>query len=215
MSNQAQASLMIHGGANSGVLIPLSGRPVTMGRRPDNDVVLSDTTVSRRHALIMDGPKGFVVRDLSTTNGTYVNLNRIGDEEHVLTHGDRIRLADSEVILVFRQESPGTAKVDSVSPPASETWVTRFTDDEVSLGEDAVPPIFGKDSDLFRFLLSEQGIVVSREDIARRLWPELIEGGLADQVIDEAIARIRAHVEKDAEQPEHLISIGESGFLLV
>jgi DNA-binding response OmpR family regulator len=132
-----------------------------------------------------------------------------------LTHGNRIRLADSDVTLVFRQESPSTVTVDLESPSVDETWVRKFSDEEVSLGEDAVPPIFGKDSDLFRFLRSKQGEVVSREDIARRLWPELMEGGLADQVIDEAIARIRAHVEKDPKQPEHLISIGESGFLLV
>ena len=206
---------MVQGGADSGKLIPLSGPLVTLGRRGDNDVVLNDTTVSRRHALIMEGPSGFVLRDLSTVNGTYVNRNRIGDGEHALTDGDRIRLADSEVVLVFRQEGPSTVKVDRVSPSVDDKWVRRFTDDEVSLGEDAVPPIFGKDSDLFRFLRSKQGEVVSREDIARRLWPELMEDGLADRVIDEAIARIRAHIEEDPEHPEHLISIGESGFVLV
>ena len=215
MSNQGQASLMVQGGANSGMLIPLSGPPVTLGRRPDNDVVLDDTTVSRRHALIIEVPSGFVLRDLSTTNGTYVNRSRIGDGEHALADGDRIRLADSEVVLVFRQDGPSTVKVDKVSPSADEAWSRKFTDDEVSLGEDAVPPIFGKDSDLFRLLRSKQGEVVSREDIARRLWPELMEGGLADQVIAEAIVRIRAHVEEDPEHPEHLISVGESGFLLV
>ena len=166
---------MVQGGANSGMLIPLSGPPVTLGRRPDNDVVLDDTTVSRRHALIMESPSGFVLRDLSTTNGTYVNRSRIGDGEHPLADGDRIRLADSEVVLVFRQEGPSTIKMDRVSPSVEETWVRRFSDEEDSLGEDAVPPIFGKDSDLFRFLRSKQGEVVSREDIARRLWPELME----------------------------------------
>jgi putative peptide zinc metalloprotease protein len=50
------------------MLIPLTGNPITLGRRSDNDIVVDETTVSRRHALVMDTPAGFVVRDLSTTN---------------------------------------------------------------------------------------------------------------------------------------------------
>lgn len=78
---------MVQGGSNSGIIIPLSGRPITMGRRSDNDVVVDETTVSRRHALILEGPDGFLLRDLSTTNGTYVNRDRIGHGEHRLHQG--------------------------------------------------------------------------------------------------------------------------------
>ena len=215
MSKQGTANLMVHGGANNGTMIPLSGRPLTLGRRQDNDVVLNDTTVSRRHALIMEAPGGFVLRDLSTTNGTYVNMDRVGDGERALADGDRIRLADSDVTLVFRQDSPGTVTVDKTVSSVDETWVRRLKDEEASLGPEADPPIFGKDSDLFRLLQSKRGTVVEREEIANRLWPELVESGLANRVIDESVARIRGHIEEDSEHPEHLISIGETGLLLV
>ena len=215
MSKQGQANLMVQGGANSGKMIPLSGQPVTLGRRQDNDVVLSETTVSRRHALIMEGPGGFVLRDLSTTNGTYVNLDRVGDGELALADGDRIRLADSEVILIFHEKGPSTVKVDKSVSSNEDTWVRKLREEDQPLGPEANPPIFGKDSDLFRLVQSRRGTVVEREEISRRLWPELIEGGLADQVVDESVGRIRAHIEEDPEHPEHLISIGETGFLLV
>jgi putative peptide zinc metalloprotease protein len=97
MVDRGRASLIVKGGPNSGLSVPLAGKPVTLGRRSDNDLVVDEGTVSRRHALIMETPSGFVVRDLSTTNGTYVNTDNIGVGERVLTHGGEIRLAGSKV----------------------------------------------------------------------------------------------------------------------
>ena len=51
----------------------------------------------------METPSGFVIHDLNTTNGTRVNRTKVGQEQHPLKHGDRIRLAGSEVVFVFRQ----------------------------------------------------------------------------------------------------------------
>ena len=53
MVDVAQASLRVQGGPNSGQEIPLTGAPFTLGRRADNDMMVDETTVSRRHALIM------------------------------------------------------------------------------------------------------------------------------------------------------------------
>ncbi len=50
----------------------LSGR-CTIGRQEDNDLVLADASVSRRHALIEPGAGGFALSDLRSSNGTYVN----------------------------------------------------------------------------------------------------------------------------------------------
>lgn len=237
---------MVQGGSNSGVVIPLSGRPITMGRRSDNDVVVDETTVSRRHALILEGPDGFFLRDLSTTNGTYVNRDRIGHGEHKLNHGDRIRLAGSKVTYVFRQEGPNTVKItkeaatgtfDAASLSVEEPMEARAkvlraeayaraqeiespSEPDPQLlpdadGDEDKPKILGKDSDLFRLLQSKTGSVVTREEIADRLWPELIEAGLAEQVIEQSIERLRANVEDDPANPVHLITAGELGYLLI
>ena len=53
MVNVGQASLMLRGGPNSGMIVALSERPFTLGRRSENDLVLNESMVSRRHALIM------------------------------------------------------------------------------------------------------------------------------------------------------------------
>jgi SARP family transcriptional regulator, regulator of embCAB operon len=78
----------------------VAGR-VTIGR-VGCDLVLPDAKISKRHAVISPTPDGFVINDLQSTNGTFVN----GDPvvlPHVLGHLDRIRLGDTE--LIFRSLS--------------------------------------------------------------------------------------------------------------
>ena len=75
----------------------LAAGEITIGRRPDCDVVVANSQVSRRHAHITGGAGAFVIADLGSTNGTYVNGVHV--TEHVLKDGDRIELG--EVVLRF------------------------------------------------------------------------------------------------------------------
>lgn len=63
---------------------------ITVGRRPDNDMVLSDRAVSGRHARIVLTRDGVTVQDLGSTNGTLVNGKRIKTQE--LRQGDVVTM---------------------------------------------------------------------------------------------------------------------------
>ena len=121
----AAATLLVRGSPNNGVIIKLTGRPITLDRRQDNDVLIDETTVSRRHSFILDTPGGFVLRDLNTTNGTFINRNRIGQNERLLEHGDQIKLGESEVTLVFQQDAPGTVVVEAANTPPHGVYISR------------------------------------------------------------------------------------------
>ena len=216
MVEVAQANLMVRGGPNSGMTIPLSGRPVTMGRRADNDVWLDETTVSRRHALILETPTGYALRDLNSTNGTFVNRDRIGTGEHVLTHGDTIKLAGSDVTLIFRHEGPDTQKMGKMEPPPTGAIQLNERPDHVDRDDEPPEPqLQGRDAEILNLLKSQRGGVVSREEIVRLAWPELPGGSAANQLIDDAIDRLRDGIGDDRDSPENLISVGEFGFLLI
>ncbi len=66
---------------------------VVLGRSRTCELTLPGSDASRRHAEIGPGRAGFVVRDLNSTNGTYVNGERV--DEHTLQPGDRIQIGDS------------------------------------------------------------------------------------------------------------------------
>ena len=55
MNGDEEAHLLIQGGSNHGMTVPLSEVPLILGRGPDNDLDIDQDTVSRRHALILEG----------------------------------------------------------------------------------------------------------------------------------------------------------------
>ena len=74
------------------------GMLTTIGRTPDNQIVIPSREVSRKHAEVVLGQGGYVLRDLGSPNGTYVNGKKI--TEHALQEGDRVTLAG--VTFVFK-----------------------------------------------------------------------------------------------------------------
>jgi pSer/pThr/pTyr-binding forkhead associated (FHA) protein len=68
-------------------------RPFTVGRDPGNDIILRDPKVSRHHAEIVFERGFFVLHDLSSANGTYVNGKRV--RVAPLTHGARLRMGNT------------------------------------------------------------------------------------------------------------------------
>ena len=162
----------------------------------------------------METPSGFVIHDLNTTNGTRVNRTKVGQEQHPLKHGDRIRLAGSEVVFVFRQESPDTELISNDEHDTGAIALERRSRD--SHGDEfPETPMARMDSALFRLLNSKRGTVVSRDEIARQVFSELPEGSQANQEIDKSIERIREGIGEDAKDPENLVAVGEFGFLMV
>jgi pSer/pThr/pTyr-binding forkhead associated (FHA) protein len=68
-------------------------RPFTVGRDPGNDIILRDPKVSRHHAEIVFERGFFVLHDLASANGTYINGKRI--RVAPLTHGAKLRMGNS------------------------------------------------------------------------------------------------------------------------
>jgi transcriptional regulator with GAF, ATPase, and Fis domain len=64
--------------------------PITIGRDPDNDIPLDDAKLSRRHCRIVRAPDGFVLEDMESSNGSYVNGERA--DRQLLAAGDTITI---------------------------------------------------------------------------------------------------------------------------
>ncbi len=71
------ALLVVLRGPNTGARFLLDSDEVTAGRHPDSDIFLDDVTVSRKHATFGREGSDFLVRDVGSLNGTYVNRERI------------------------------------------------------------------------------------------------------------------------------------------
>jgi pSer/pThr/pTyr-binding forkhead associated (FHA) protein len=107
--------LVINGGIWDGLTIQLTLHPLVIGRHSTSDVIVEEPTVSRQHAMIVETPRGFAIRDLNSANGTYVNDRNIGAGEHLLKSGDRIRLAGSRIALIVKDGVDETVVVGAHS----------------------------------------------------------------------------------------------------
>ena len=89
--------LLFRNGPLSGQAIALKGSRTRIGALPDNEVVLQSENVSRYHASIIGRGRNLKIQDLDSSNGTFLNENRISSSP--LEPGDRIRFADVEAIF--------------------------------------------------------------------------------------------------------------------
>ncbi|HEU5056632.1 MAG TPA: FHA domain-containing protein [Kofleriaceae bacterium] len=127
----APAWLMVQSGTDRGRRFPVKSGRNSIGRGVDNDIVLTDIAVSRRHLIIdSDGATSFVMTDLGSGNGTLVN-DRDEDGAFRLSHGDRLELGNT--VLVF--ECPNLAARAGAAPPlkappAKGKWSAGTRDDD-------------------------------------------------------------------------------------
>src|SRR5260370_16103557 len=86
---------------------PLRGKVTLIGRDPASDVVVGTGQTSWRHAIIVHGAAGYVIEDLDSVNGTFVNGRRV-TERTLLHPNDRIDV--SGLSVVFRGDAPATVR---------------------------------------------------------------------------------------------------------
>jgi pSer/pThr/pTyr-binding forkhead associated (FHA) protein len=98
------ALLVVKRGPNAGSRFLLDADVTTAGRHPESDIFLDDVTVSRRHAEFVREGDGFVVRDVGSLNGTYLNRGRI--DAAALAGGDEVQIGKYR--LVFLSGGKGT-----------------------------------------------------------------------------------------------------------
>jgi hypothetical protein len=97
---RATASLTIQKGPGVGQRFALSKPETIIGRHPSSDVAIQHQEVSRQHASITREGGGFILRDLGSNNGTFVNGRRLSGPQ-ALRNGDAITLGEA-VSLVFQ-----------------------------------------------------------------------------------------------------------------
>ena len=96
MSTPIQASFNVNKGIDGISMIPIDGSSVIAGNSDAADIKLENQYVSRRHLQVRQDVDIFYLSDLDSTNGTYLNNNKLApDEEHVIRDGDRVVLGST------------------------------------------------------------------------------------------------------------------------
>ncbi|MBM4465178.1 MAG: FHA domain-containing protein [Chloroflexi bacterium] len=204
-------TLIMQEGQEAGRSWPVEKDRVTIGRSEDCDVVLIERQVSRRHAQIRRLDGQYVLEDLGSRNGTYVNGREV-TEPYVLQDGDEIQIA-----LCVRLSFVGA---EATAPLVFE-WGKRpglYLDKERLVvlvgGRELGLPLSLAQYRLLELLYDRAGQVCSRDEIVAAVWPEASEGGVSDQAIDALVRRLRERVSEVDPDHQYIVTVRGHGFRL-
>ena len=128
MTQETPYQLVVRKGPTVGQVILLDLPVITIGRDPISDVVLNDPEVSRQHVRLTLTEDGYTAQDLGSTNGTFIDGDRIGGEPVILQPGQKVSLGSGVDLVYETGESPkmtviadlGLPEEPAASPPAAE-----------------------------------------------------------------------------------------------
>ena len=155
---------------------------LTIGREPDCNVVIADRQVSRYHARLTTTPKGLLLEDLGSKNGTYLNGKLVSDPAY-LQDGDIIAVALVQNFVFL--SSDATMPMDAGLPVVSNRSGLLRLDARsrrVWVGQQEVlPPLSAPQFRLLQILYDQQGKVVARQDLITAVWGDEDAVGISEQ----------------------------------
>lgn len=126
--------LTIIKGFNKGQVYPLEADEISIGRGEENEIVFNIAEVSRTHAILTKAEEGYMIKDMGSTNGTFVDKKKVGGK-YLLKPGDTIMLGDAiyltyqaetdpeETLVAPRPDDFEVSEVTAVTPKPAEAPV--------------------------------------------------------------------------------------------
>ena len=183
---------------------------ISIGRWEDNDVVVDDRWVSRHHAQVRREEEGYVIQDLDSKNGTFVNGQRIAVPTP-LADGDEIQMTPLIKLTFVDYGSTAPLPVEAEAPSLELDLGAR----QVYLrGRLLDPPLSSAQFTFLSLLATRPGRVYSREQVIAAVWPEDQAEGISDEAIDALVRRIRLRLRKVDPDHEYIVTARGYGFKL-
>lgn len=205
------AMLMVVEGLEPGKRIFLEKGALLIGRDEEKcDLVIADRQVSRHHALISLEDDGYILKDLGSKNGTFLNGREL-DSPQALQDGDEIQIAycckmafvgaDATAPVLLEELAHGL-RMDLES---KRVWVA---------GKELEPPLSLSQYRLLELLYDEPGRVYSRDEVVEAVWPEDDRDGISEQAIDAMARRLRERLAEADPAAQYVITVRGHGFRL-
>lgn len=201
---------LMRAGDKPGRAIDLDTFPFTIGRARECDLVLDSGEISRLHAQLVSDHLNLYLEDLGSTNGTFVNGQRLEPGEPLrLRSGDVIAFGQSFSVVL--DDPVTTMQIDPVQipPPGLELNLDAAT---VAVGGQTLdPPLSPHQFALMALLVENAGRIVTREQIVDAIWGPGAD--IPDQTLDALVSRLRKRLQ-DAD-PAHDYLVTRRGFGLM
>ncbi|HUW60052.1 MAG TPA: HD domain-containing phosphohydrolase [Candidatus Bathyarchaeia archaeon] len=203
-------------GVRQGEVVPVDGT-LTIGRHPDSGLCLDDPQVSRRHAVIEQTPRGTVLRDLGSGNGTFVGERKVLESR--LSPGDVIRIGNIQMryeeveegqaqAVQFRADLEGRMEASSAANVFATFFQTSalatpqqqrdaqnrlaavYKANQIISSERNLRLLFERVMEqIFSLVPAHNGVIVLKDDKTGELVTEYVKTGIGSTVISSTIVR--------------------------
>jgi predicted component of type VI protein secretion system len=211
MSDEHVAMLIVREGRSPQRQWLLEGEVSLIGRDEDCQVIIDDRQASRHHARIVRTEQGYVIEDLDSKNGTFLN-GQVLREPTPLADGDEIGIAlaarlafvdaGATAPLVFDVQRMPQLRLDAAS---KQVWVA---------GRELDPPLSLAQFRLLSLLYERAGQVVSRDEVVHAVWAEEEAEGVSEQAIDALARRLRERIAEADPAHQYVITVRGHGYRL-
>ncbi len=112
----AQFQFVMRSGPDTGKIYPLETPEIIIGREASNGVAINDAEISRKHAKLSLHGSAYVIQDLGSTNGSFVNGQRLTGTQ-VLNPGDTVSFGENIVMVYEATQDPNATVISSAQAP--------------------------------------------------------------------------------------------------
>jgi len=112
----AQFQFVMRSGPDTGKIYPLEAPEIIIGREASNGVAINDAEISRKHAKLSLHGSAYVIQDLGSTNGSFVNGQRLTGTQ-VLNPGDTVSFGENIVMVYEATQDPNATVISSAQAP--------------------------------------------------------------------------------------------------
>lgn len=214
MADEPYSMFVVERGLPGVRVLPLDQQVSLLGAAPEVDLFVDNHFVSRMHAQVIQDGDHYRIRDLGSKNGTFVNGTRLKDDSQILQSGDKVELAEGQVVLRFQARGTTLTLPSAPSSSNSEIIVDSKTREVWVRADKLEPPLSRKEFDVLELLYNRRGEACSKDEIAAVGWPERDGGAVGDSEIEQSVRRLRLRIESDPSKPYFITTVRGFGYRL-
>lgn len=218
MAQQEYPAIVILSGELASQNWILDQEEMILGRDDSADIVVPDRKISRQHAAFKRKGEKYIIEDMNSRNGTWVNGNRLegtmqlsdGDEIHIALKV-RIRFVGSGIT------APVTSELPDVIPSMGGSGRLKIDTEARRVfinGVEIDPALSLPQYRLLELLYINMGRVCTREEVVETVWPDVMGDGVSEQAIDALVRRLRDRLAEMDADTQYVVTVRGHGFRL-
>ena len=204
--------LVVNEGELAGQRWTLNDSELLIGRGNDSDVVLPERQVSRHHLKVLYRDGRYLLQDLDSKNGTFLNGQQIHGTVP-LQDGDEIQIALCVRMLFVGSDVTVPLSFDIPRGDGASLQLDEDRRTVIIKGKELDPPLSLAQFRLLEMLFEANGAVCGRDDIVEAVWPGTSGLGVSEQAIDALVRRLRDRLA-EIDDRNYIVTVRGHGFRL-